>query len=302
MKERLSILLAVLLGLLSCSKTEDSRVDVSALSDIPIAFDVESISVTSEPETKVTPTTAANLNSFYAVATTGTTPSDKPLWTSTLFTKDGTTYKGGKYWTLNAPAGGYHFFASNLQVNSAANSSSVTVTVPNATSDYVGAYLPTTAFQGTNQLSFKHLFARCGNVTVTAEEGYTISNVEVHFLPYTTGVFDLRSIDSTDGTGWSSLGGNTSQTVFGPSGSPGTVSNDIYLVPGSYRLYASWKAVKGDYSRDYSNVASGEIPFVGGKINRVSVGLKGNAAEILLSVSVSEWVTAPEQSPTFSFD
>lgn len=258
------------------------------------------------PGTRATAATA--LTSFKAAATTGAAGSETTAWNNVTFTGDGAetpTYTGGKYWPYTDP--GYHFYAVSVaegadSAPALAFAAGGTTVTTDGTKDVVCAYLPYAdgSYKVKNHLNFAHIYARLSTVTVNASASYAISNVTVSLVNAKTGgTYNLRTGSSrTDGTGWSALtpaaaGDTPLYTYAGPiaAGSQHTgADNDLYVVPGTYSLKATWTASWDDYTQTFTDVVStGTIDLVGGSVNAVACTLTGNATELTFSVSLSPW-------------
>lgn len=160
-----------------------------------------------------------------------------------------------------------------------------------------------------NNLVFRHVFARISTVSVSnVDAAATISNISIWLKNTKTGgTYNLYTgRASNNGTGWSSLlpadGTNelllqntSSSLAPGSSASTtGSVYNatdqSYYIVPGTYKLIATWTASVDQYTQTYSSKEStASFSFVGGAINAVSCRLSGDPAELQFSVSVTDW-------------
>ena len=304
MKKNLLILLAVpalLAVMASCNKNEpvsgatgyvETPADETGFS--PILLGAEGAGLSASVETKATAVTS--LSSFYASATTGSAGSESSVWNSVTFTKDGATddYKGDKWWPNSNPS--YHFYASNAEITFAAEGSTVAAT---SDTDVICAYMASPSYKTKNTLTFEHVFARLGDVEVSAADGYTISGVSITVTPKTGGTFNMRTgAGKTDGTGWSSLTDGTATAIA--NATPGTKSNDIYLVPGTYTLTASWTATRGLYTETIENKTV-DVALTGGKVNKITTTLGGNAEEVVFGVSINPWgaATTDVEFPTY---
>ena len=288
MKRFILISLAVLPVLLSCQKGVQDYPDVPVNGEglRAIVFDAGGPAIVSEVTTKASVVNATTLNSsgFKVTATKGSAGSETLVSTfsNVAFTKGTTYFEGGKWWPSSNPS--YHFYAANSDITFAAAGSTVAAT--NAT-DVVCAYMPSPTYLSPNTLSFEHIFARLGNVTVTAVDGYTITGVTVSITPKTGGTYNMRTGNGqVDGTGWSSTTNGSATGIA--NATPGTKSNDIYLVPGSYNLTIGWTATKDDYTYTFSG-RTVSVALQAGKVNSISLGLTGDATKIQFSVSVSAW-------------
>ena len=267
--------------LASCQKQAEPVV-LDTAGERYIRFSAEAPDVDLQTKVDITQTSTLNSSGFRVTATTGSAGSESNAWNSVLFTKGSTYFEGGKPWPSSDL--GYHFYASSNAITF--NAAGCRVTATN-TADVVCAYLPSPTYSETNALTFKHIFARIGNFTITAEEGHTITNVHATIVPKTGGTYNIRTGDGqTDGTGWSGL--TTGSATELANTTPGTKANDLYLVPGTYDITFSWTATKGDYSDNLSHTVTG-VSVVGGKVNSFSAGLTGGARPIQFTATVTDW-------------
>lgn len=285
MKKSVIVILSVAIAasLASCKK-DAPVVVVPAENEVAFTVAGEGI-ISTEVETRAS--VVESLFSFHVGAVTGTAGSSESEAWNAVFS-GGPTYTGGKFWPASNP--NYIFYASNASMT--ASSTGYTVAATNAT-DVVCAYLPNPGFKTTNKLVFEHVFARLGDVTVTAAENYTLSNISITITPKTGGTYNLfTGAGKTDGTGWSSTTSGSSAGIA--NATPGTKSNDIYLVPGTYTLTASWTATRGDSVQQFTGKTQ-TVSLVGGKVNRLTTSLGGSASEIEFTVEVTPWgeVTVP---------
>ena len=200
------------------------------------------------------------LPSFEVLCTTGTLGAETFRWKAG-FTERGGCYTGDQYWPIEDPS--YHFYASNAPLTFDPDGTYITAYND---CDAVGAFLESPRYKDRNDLAFSHLFARLGRFTVTAEEGKTLSDVDVRLTPRSGGRYDLRN-----GT-WSRM--TTEDPVcVSPSGE-GSRENDLYLVPGRYTLTASWTVWKRGFpTRKEGFTADIELPA--GRVTDVSTVLGG---------------------------
>lgn len=294
------MLVVALLSAVSCSKQEQP-----VWSDNRIAFRAGGPGVDLDIRTRtVSETTASTLESsgFYVSAVTGSAGSESSVWNSVSFTKDGTYFEGDKYWPNSNPS--YKFYASSLAITYAAAGSTVNAS---NTSDVVCSYMASPTYKSPNTFIFEHIFARIGDVTVSARDGYTITGVSVSITPKTGGVYNMRTgSGQSDGTGWSSVTTGSATNIA--NATPGTKSNDLYLVPGNYDIAFSWTASKGGYSEAQSRTIK-NVAVTGGKVNSFSAGLTGSASEIEFGVSITPWTdnavamgdVTPEEEQVYSF-
>ena len=266
---------------LSCQKN-GSDMTIVPTGDGVIRFTVEAPDVDLQTKATVVTTSTIETNGFNCSAATGAAGAFVSAWNNVSFSKGSTYYEGGKFWPSSDPS--YKFFASNATLTH--NIYGCTVAATNAT-DVVCAYLASPTYETPNALSFSHIFARIGNFTVTAVDGYTITNVHATITPNTGGTYNIATGNGqTNGTGWSSL--TTGSATDLANSTPGTKANDLYLVPGTYSIAFSWTASKDDYVANLSKTVTG-VSIVGGKVNAITAGLTGDASAIQFTVSVADW-------------
>ena len=201
------------------------------------------------------------LPSFQVVCTNGTAGNENLRWQAT-FVASGNSYFGDQYWPLEDPS--YHFYASNAPVSFAPGGCRIDAVNDR---DVVGAFLESPRYKEKNNLTFRHLFARLGRFTVTAEEGKTLSDVDIRLTPRSGGYYDLRN-----GT-WSRITVEDPVCVS-PSGE-GMKVNDLYLVPGTYTLTASWTVWKRGFPTRKERVTA-DITLPPGEVTDVSTVLGGS--------------------------
>lgn len=279
-------------GLVSCNKNIMNPEEPLEYSD-EIVFKTKGISPAFNVSTKATVVNA--LASFYASATTGAAESEVQVWNSQTFTSDGAetpTYSGDKWWPITDPS--YHFYASNSAITFDANGCTVAAT--NAT-DVVCAYMSSPTYKVKNTLTFNHIFARLGTVTVTEISNYTISGMTISITPKTGGTYNIRTgAWSSPTTGSATVIADSSENAFITHVS--TNVNDIYLVPGTYTLTATWTATKGNYTQTFSSKTA-DVTLVAGKVNNISANLTGDATELTFGVEITEWDSATVNAGTF---
>lgn len=258
------LILPALAGLAVCLSC--TKVGLETEREVPIEF-----GVTSEALTKATVVDASTLagTGFYANATTGALGAETSVWTNARFTVSGDRYRSeGKVWP-NGTDPHYRFYASNVSLTYGA--SGPTVNATNGT-DVIVAINDSPAYKTANGLSFSHVFGRIGSVVVEAESGFTISGINIRFIPVTGGTYSLREgAGHTDRTGWSGLttgSATTIATVVG--GNP----NNLYVVPGTYTLTATWTASKNGASHTFTDKTV-DVTVSAGMHNTITLTLGG---------------------------
>lgn len=279
MKRTLIALLAAAAATVSCQKGEIpaaglTPADGSGLR--PIVFTAEGGGLDAHVDTKATAVTS--LSSFYVGCTTGSAGSETSKWNSTAFSGS-TSYTGGKYWPATNPS--YHFYASNAALTFAAAGTTVS---PDGSVDVVTAYLASPTYASSNALTFGHIYARVGTVSISAAAG-TLSNVSATLKSVATGgTYNLRT------------GAWTAGTKADKAVSVG--SNDIYVVPGTYTLSVTYTITNGDYSATFTK--TGSVTLQKGKINNISATAPNSSTAITFTVSVTAWSTASVSAGTLS--
>lgn len=225
---------------------------------------------------------------------TGAAGSDSAVWSNIAFSKNGTYWKGGKYWPTSNPS--YRFYAvypKTYTMTAAAGGATIAATNEN---DIVCAYASSSTYKTANTLTFNHIFARLGSVTVNQGSPYSISSITISITPKTGGTYNLYTgAGNTDGTGWSSLTDGSATTIASKTGSN---SNDIYLVPGTYTLTASWKATNSPYTKTFTGKTV-DVALVAGKTNNITCTLTGDGTELQLGVSLTAWSANAVAAGTF---
>ena len=269
---------AILLGaaaLASCSRIPDAPSPEP--SGDRIAFRVGGLrsGMSYTAETKAAEVTTASLTSIYVSASQGTAPAETQYFTNEVFTGTAESMTGNVYWPATDP--GAHFYASNVPTTFTADG--FTIAADNST-DVVAAYLASPVYKGDNTLTFNHVFSRLRNVTVTADDGYTISDVSITITPKVSGTYNIRT------GAWSAVTAGSATSVA--PAIPGTKANDVFLIPGQYTLSGSWKAVKGAYEETVTDHIA-VVDFTAGKTTAINFTLGGYAKPMELKASVTPW-------------
>jgi len=199
-----------------------------------------------------------SLSSFYVSAVTGSAGSESSAWTSTTFSGSG-SYTGGRYWASSNPE--WKFYASNRPLNYAGGGTYITASND---LDVVVAYKTDATYKSTNSLSFSHIFGQIGSVTVQADEGFKasdITNISITLSPKTSGTYNIRT------GAWSGITTGSATTIA--NSTPGTKSNALMLIPGTYTVSCSWTCKGKDFE------GSGDIVFNAGEMKNINMSLGG---------------------------
>ena len=199
-------------------------------------------------------------------------------------------YTADQFWPLTDP--GYSAYASNVPLIPGATGYTVAVS---AETDVVCALLQGMTYKAKGTLVFSHVFGRLGTFMVAADEGYEITGVSVKITPKVSGTYNLFAGNGkTDGTGWSAAVEGAALELA-PS-APGSKTNDVYLVPGTYILTAGWTARKGDYQASFEGRTT-TVDIPAGKVCALKATFGGNAAPITISVSLTPWQAVQNEFP-----
>lgn len=212
------------------------------------------------------------LSSFYVTCVTGSAGSESQSWGNVGFSGS-STFSGGKYWPSSNL--GYKFYASNASMSFA--SGGTTVTASNSTDVVVAYKTDATYYASSNPLSFSHIFGKVGSVTVSPAEGFDssdITDISITIIPKTGGTYNIRT------GSWSSVSSGSATAIA--NSTPGTKSNDLYLVPDTYTITASWNARGMEFD------GSGEFTVSAGECKNFTITLGGQV--IVFSVSETEKV------------
>ena len=236
-----------------------------------------------EVSTKATVVNSLESSGFYVSATSGTT-AESQLWSNAAFSYSSGKYKGSKYWPLEN--NGMHFYASNANMSFSADGCIVEGASAN-TKDIVCAYLPSPTWKEPNDLTFEHIFARVGNVTVTPPSDYSVSGFSITFTPFISGNYNIKTGE------WSGKAADSSSPNKSIATSTANVNdNNLWVVPGEYELTATYTLERGTgagrYQEQFTKKAT--VNLVAGKVSSIQTTLPdGNAAEILFNVTVTPW-------------
>ena len=206
------------------------------------------------------------ISSFDLVCTSGPAGGESEVWAL-----EGTDGYTGKYWPSSDPS--YCFYAANIPL--AFQEAGCTVEASNDT-DVVVAYNPSPTYNSGNSLQFNHIFGRIGSVTVNPDAGFVaadITDVNITVIPHTAGCYNLRL-----GT-WSSVADGPPAVIANTT--PGTKSNGLYMVPGSYTLSATWTA----RGRNYSGSVS--VTLVAGQQLNITLALGGRLVHTFAGLEIA---------------
>ena len=285
MKRILILQVCILAALASCTRESATPAPAGENGIVPIVFQAEGLDA--RVDTKTTPVTA--LNTFKVLCTKGTSGNETSVWYVDV-TKSSNNYLTNQFWPNTDQT--YHFYASNADMGY--QQSGGYIKPANMDTDVVAAYKGSPTYKATNNLSFEHIFARVGTVRINAPTGYQVTNLNVSITPK---VADGNVTIYTMATRTWSGGANGSATSISNTANM-DISNDLWLLPGTYELTATYTMSRGEWVQSGITKAA-NVTLQMGKINNITATLPaGDASEIVFTVSVTEW--AP-QSVTATF-
>lgn len=185
-----------------------------------------------------------------------------------------------------------HVYASNAPMLFHAGGTTVWA---DGRQDVVCAYAGSPVWGSAVGMEFSHVFARLRNMTLQAEEGWTVTDISVSLEAGTSGTYDIRGGDGhADGTGWSDV---LTEDVTGITGGvTGVTQFQCFVVPGTYLVRVSWTAsIAGGADQSWSGMVA-PLTLAAGEETDVTLSLGG---AMYLSTSVAAWddtVTVSEES------
>ena len=233
--------------------------------------------------------TVSNLSSFYVLASTGTAGNSaettSPGFTSTQFSKtSGSNFQGGKYWPATSVS--YHFYAATKPLT--LSSGNVTFKPSATIADDLYGYVASPTYNASSTpITLNHIYAQVGYCNMTAPSGFTVSDLSVTItpkVPTANATFNVRT------GAWSTTSSHytngSAVTLCTATGS--TADNDLWLVPGTYTLTASYK-LTSDGTTSGTITKSASVNLVMGKNNNISGTLVCGTNPITFAVTVTAW-------------
>ncbi len=298
MKKSLIYFLAVAVlaaGLVGCEKSEKTPSYKPVGSLISFRAKVNEFDVYS---TKATPVSSIG-NTITVNAVRGEAGADEPVWSNFTFTKLGTEdvwQRANTNWPSDNQ--NYRFYAVSPQMGLTYAAEGASVLVSDNSQDIVVAYSGTPSYNETNTLAFNHIFARLYSLKAVNNDGFTLSDVSIKVTPKVRGVYNIYGGNgATDASGWSDVTASDEQEIANLDGTD--KQSDIFLVPGTYTLTATWTVTKGEDVRTYTNKTA-TVNLVAGKTNKITATLPASN-EIAFTVSLAAWEDEPVNA-TFPTD
>jgi hypothetical protein len=261
----------------SCVKESAGRTaaeDKEKSTDSEIIFDAGGLGI--DVETKATVVNIDNLPEFNVIAATGSDGAETVAWSTVARKVLGYKFSTGKYWPAVNP--NYHFYASNSDIVMESGSPKVTADV-SSNKDIVVASSKTPSFPAQLiPLSFIHLFSKLGEVTISSDKGYTLTDIS------------LRLVNAKTGGKWNLNTSSWDESAYtvDPSLPIAVGNNDILVVPGAVRVEATLKMNKGDYSSEFTFGAN--VQLVQGKVCNLELNVPQDpAVPIVLNVTIADW-------------
>lgn len=276
MKKPIYLLLCAavaVLGTMSCQK--DDLKSVSSTEE-QIILSLADGSIDMSVSTKATEI-AAMPSSLYLARTTGTWKNETSENVSSTFTITNSKIATGWYQT-STPTG-YNYYLSNVAMTFAAGGS--TIVADNAT-DVIAGCTQGSNDSNTPSVTLNHVFARTATLTCNTQDGYEISDV----------TWKIKSTSGTGTKGTYNIATNAWSGVTALSEQTFDSSSDLYLIPGEYMVTVNYTLSKGDYSESFTKL--GKVSLVAGKKNNITcTAVGGDASEIELGVTLTEWGINP---------
>lgn len=313
MMKKVILLLSALVGLMACN--QNGLDPTAAQQDGKIRFMAGGPALTANVSTKAAPSvntgTEVEAAGFAVNCVTVDEGDDVDVWNNAHFVYESTPakYEADKWWpNADAEYKFYAVFPHTYTMTFAAGGPTISVTDANsdndADADILCAFMSAPTYKSANTMSFEHIFARLSTVTVSMVSPYTISNMSIMITPKIGGTYNLKTgAGQTDGTGWSSPVSGVATNIATEAFSEGTsvTNNNIYLVPGTYTLTATWTATKDNYTQTFTGKTV-DVSLVAGKTNNITASLTGDGTEIQFNVSVTAWSDNVIAGGTFPVD
>lgn len=201
------------------------------------------------------------------VDTTAAVVTETAVWgtTSQVFSKNSSgkyVHNPALYWPATEPMGGYHFYASNADLNF--SSEGVFVDVNGITDDIICAYNPFPMFCSEVPLDFVHILSIVGTVSLSGFSGCSDINVNLEYID--SGSYNLNLGE------WTNLGSTISKTL-----TVSNSSNNLWVIPGEYAVMVTFKDALG-----ISKTLNQYYYFLPGQETNITVKL-GKHSDIIIS-------------------
>lgn len=291
----------VLLSVLCACQRLDAPVEVPSFAGTEIVFDA----VEPESATKVAQVTSLSGNNAFYAGFSASKYDNSNLYTTWMNVPFSETaagshkFKGGQLWPNDPSYPSYTFAASNVGMTNRSTTLNgqqtfvPVITMPASTldTDVICVYNSSVTYGAECPMQFQHIFAMLGSVTITAETGYTVSDVVVtvydnhtfgtsYYYDMKTGVFNNPVLaDPLTST----------RTFSVANATPGTKANGVCFIPGTYTVRATWRATKGSYTKTFDKTDT--VVLERAKVTDLSAELGGDAVKVTFSVTVNPWNT-----------
>lgn len=242
-------------------------------------------------QTKTTTSSISSLDAGFNFSCLRTSY-DYSVYNNVLFEKNGNFWSGNVYWpNSNAQYRFYACYPSSYSMSKASGNYNGLCIDASTEDDILCCYLENPTFNDVNTLDFEHIFARIGTIRVESSSEYTISNFTIKITPQISGKYNLKYRT------WSSIVESNIERTYTYSGgiSPNSYVNitnfsDIYTIPNSYVITATWTASMSNtgYSETFTDRHL-VVELAAGKINNITFTMTGNAPRILVDVNVLNW-------------
>ena len=229
-----------------------------------------------EPDMKsITGTRQSNGFSVIYISAVDETAGKIPdTWQNVPFWRDGNIYSGERYWNKNNLT--YSIYASNTPMTFEDGDPEIIVTNKK---DAVCSHLSTPSHPGINPLTFKHVFAKIGNVLVEVKPGCIIAGVTVSLSPKTSGKYDLKTEE------WTIL--NEEEPTIIATTTPGCMTDNLILIPGEYELLIDWNTCSNNETTMQNRIRK-KVNFDRSVATSICIML-GDNNEIKLKTEQENW-------------
>lgn len=275
MFRHIHIMAVSLLAMASCSK------DV-------IATEQQSGSITfacvsEDEDTKAASGITAVPSSIYAACSTMES-TERTLWNTTRFTKDGSVYSAGKYWPLT---GNLSFYASNKNSAFTVKNGGCTQEFSVTDGDIIAAYARNVTHGSTANLAFEHVFSWIAGFKVkTNHPSATAKITSVSIVsPKTSGTYDYTTrtfVSENVGTDYV----YTTAAVYGNTFS--ALEGSDFILPGTYTVSVTYTVYYGSvWNGTYTR--SDSIVLARGKKNVITLTLGDEFGNVTFGVTPISW-------------
>ena len=274
---KITILLPFILGgttFVSCQRMELSQRPEDVREEIRMVFH----ELPDAPDTRVTAiNNSSDLNNatIYWHMTSGTYGDEQSQHSGSFTFKSGiTTYNTGQYRASSGPVSNY--YVTNRTAGMSYLDGSVVMTGVSNDQDVMVGRMSTDVSDV--DIIMEHIFTRLGELSLNAPSGYTVSvsqwEIEGATGSGTAGTYNLSTQT------WSSVTALAKRTVSASG-------DDLYLVPGNYKIYVRYTISKSGWSKEYYSSAT--VTLDAGKVNDITGSVNASVNSVTFGITPQEW-------------